>query len=291
MRAKRIACLLIAVLFCFSISSCDKFENAIAEDLKSNMKPADLFSVLSDYSKQYYASEPAIMTKGVDYDTGSESEEEAMAEWQILPTPFPDRIMSLNTSIPGYNNDDRNLVLNVVIGEYDDNAKAMNAFKAIVDKYRTYIGEKILTPYFTPADLGEEAYSLTEDSGYICFGIQGNEIAQRLLDIEPDNLKKYLGYDVSDLNVIATSGYYVVDKYVIHIDLTNLVLKNSDGKKVDVDKLLGICEALGIKNPLSVNTNYEIAMAAHQLTASYLFVMTHNLQVKAVDAEINEKLQ
>ncbi len=246
-----------------------------------------IMNAFCDYAETHFAGDVEMLYKGVDY---SDKGELYFGEDLIL-TP-PERVAIYNYSI---DTDSRKMVFEAQVFEYKSIYEACGVFGGLEESLTAKIVEKTGNNDFEMSLLGADSYYFNgRNDGFILSAIKGREMTAGFLTDKLDgfDLDKYsdiLGYDLSQIDYTDTTGCYLKENCIILIYAQDLVLGSNATFDVDTNSLLKVCDALGIRNPLTAKTDFDTGYA---LCDKYgkLTVFFHDLAVALVNSEIDSLL-
>lgn len=313
---RKTACLVAAALMLGALASCDKngdnkpavetgdivetvdpdttepdkisaSDVNITETTDDEAVDSRIMTAFCDYAETHFAGDVEILLKGVDY---SDKGELYFGEDLIL-TP-PERVAIYNYSV---DTDTRKMMFEAQVFEYSSISEACGVFGGLEESLTTKIIEKTGNNDFEMSLLGADSYYFNgRNDGYICSAIKGQEMASQFITEKLDgfDLNKYsdtLGYDLSQIDYTDTTGCYLKENCIILIYAQDLILGQNATYDVDTNALLKVCDALGIRNPLTAKTDFDTGYA---LCDKYgkLTVFFHDLAVALVNSEVDSLL-
>ena len=246
-----------------------------------------IMDAFCEYAETHFSGDIEMLFKGIDY-----SDKGALYFGEDLILTPPERVAIYNYSV---DTDTRKTVFEAQVFEYKSIYEACGVFGGLEESLTAKIIEKTGNNDFEMSLLGEDSYYFNgRNDGFICSAVKGQEMASEFIleKLDGFDLNKYsdtLGYDLSQIDYTDVTGCYLKENCIILIYAQDLVLGQQSTFEPDANTLLKVCDALGIKNPLTAKTDFDTGYA---LCDKYgkLSVFFHDLAVAVVNSEIDSLL-
>lgn len=271
MRSRRVISLLMVVMICFSFSSC-KDSGAVSSsnergvsskqrgvvETKEEIRKTDMMTTFCEYVEKNFPEVNEKYLKGLwvytkDEDYSDDDDYLSTCYFvslpdRVIPHPFPNKTAHFIHTI-GDSSYDYGSWYDISVSEYESTGEAKSAFEAIISPDQSVIDT---------SDRNDNSYFFNgKNEGFFCIGVQGNDMAMKLIGDRADEVERVFKTNRSEFNLLAGVGIYLKNNYIVIVEMDDLVFKDKPTHSETLDKCLKLFDELGIKNPLSAGTDYD----------------------------------
>ena len=130
------------------------------------------------------------------------------------------------------------------MSEYESTSEAKSAFETIISPDQSVIDT---------FDRNENSYYFNgKNEGFFRVGVQGNDLAMKLIGDQADQAEKAFGSNRSEFNYLAGVGIYLKNNNIVIVEIEDIILKDDPTHSDTVDKFLKLFDELEIKNPSAI---------------------------------------